>query len=158
MRQVAPPAKVGRFWLVTSSLPTNNSKTESSPKNGSLCGCVSRQTISLFVLRALHFVTDVCSSNHHPNLFLIHHSFSLHSDFCLIPMGPTESGPTISVGVYIAECQRVLESYKSKGISYEVRLGKTNRDGLLHLVPASSSFLLSSILIFFFLLDLVMMY
>lgn len=35
-------------------------------------------------------------------------------------MGPTEAGPTVSVGVYIAECQRVLEGYKPKGISYEV--------------------------------------
>jgi hypothetical protein len=39
------------------------------------------------------------------------------ADFCLIPMGT----PTTSVGVYIAECQRVLEKMKGEGIKYEVR-------------------------------------
>jgi uncharacterized protein YqgV (UPF0045/DUF77 family) len=39
------------------------------------------------------------------------------ADFCLIPMGT----PTTSVGIYIAECQRVLEKMKDEGIKYEVR-------------------------------------
>lgn len=38
------------------------------------------------------------------------------ADFCLIPMGT----PTTSVGIYIAECQRVLEKMKDEGIKYEV--------------------------------------
>lgn len=36
----------------------------------------------------------------------------------VIPMGT----PTTSVGEYITECQRVLESMKSEGIRYEVRM------------------------------------
>lgn len=40
------------------------------------------------------------------------------ADFCLIPMGTA----TPSVGKYIAECQRVLESMKEEGIKYEVSL------------------------------------
>lgn len=39
------------------------------------------------------------------------------ADFCLIPMGT----PTPSVGVYIAECQRVLEQMKEEGIKYEMQ-------------------------------------
>ncbi|CAO1632403.1 unnamed protein product [Parajaminaea phylloscopi] len=37
------------------------------------------------------------------------------ADLCLIPMAT----PTTSVGTYIAECQRVLDSMKSEGIKYE---------------------------------------
>lgn len=40
------------------------------------------------------------------------------ADFCLIPMGT----PTTSVGIYIAECQRVLEKMKDEGIKYEVSI------------------------------------
>lgn len=41
------------------------------------------------------------------------------ADFCLIPMGT----PSPSVGIYIAECQRVLEGMRAQGIKYEVRWG-----------------------------------
>lgn len=49
------------------------------------------------------------------------------ADFCLIPMG---TGST-SVGAYIAECQRVLESLKQAGsiVTYEVHGYGTNLEG-----------------------------
>lgn len=40
------------------------------------------------------------------------------ADFCLIPMGT----PSPSVGIYIAECQRVLEKMeKEEGIKFEMQ-------------------------------------
>jgi len=39
-----------------------------------------------------------------------------------------------SVGKYIAECQRVLETYKAKGLSYELRGYGTELEGPWHLV------------------------
>ena len=47
------------------------------------------------------------------------------ADFCLIPMG---TGST-SVGKYIAECQKVLESMKDQGIKYEMHGYGTNVEG-----------------------------
>ncbi|PWN33953.1 uncharacterized protein FA14DRAFT_180591 [Meira miltonrushii] len=47
------------------------------------------------------------------------------ADFCLIPMGT----PSPSVGIYIAECQRVLEKMKEEGIKYEMHGYGTNLEG-----------------------------
>ncbi|KAK0570079.1 hypothetical protein OC861_000220 [Tilletia horrida] len=52
------------------------------------------------------------------------------ADFCLIPMGTADP----SVGKYIAEAQRVLETYKSKGLSYELRGYGTELEGPWHTV------------------------
>lgn len=46
------------------------------------------------------------------------------ADFCLIPMGT----PSPSVGIYIAECQRVLEKMKEEGIKYEMQCVFTSCD------------------------------
>ncbi|PWN49515.1 hypothetical protein IE53DRAFT_139761 [Violaceomyces palustris] len=43
----------------------------------------------------------------------------------MIPIGT----PTTSVGAYIAECQRVLESMKGQGIVYEMHGYGTNLEG-----------------------------
>ncbi|KAJ1579186.1 hypothetical protein NDA14_002807 [Ustilago hordei] len=52
------------------------------------------------------------------------------ADFCLIPVGT----PTTSVGKYITECQRVLESMKDQGIRYEVHGYGTNLEGTFPVV------------------------
>ncbi|SOV08768.1 related to UPF0045 protein sll0230 [Ustilago sp. UG-2017a] len=52
------------------------------------------------------------------------------ADFCLIPVGT----PTTSVGEYITECQRVLESMKDQGIRYEVHGYGTNLEGTFPVV------------------------
>ncbi|KAK0537199.1 hypothetical protein OC842_001720 [Tilletia horrida] len=52
------------------------------------------------------------------------------ADFCLIPMGTGDP----SVGKYIAECQRVLESFKRDGLAYELRGYGTELEGPWHLV------------------------
>ncbi|KAE8219779.1 hypothetical protein CF319_g6589 [Tilletia indica] len=52
------------------------------------------------------------------------------ADFCLIPMGTGDP----SVGKYIAECQKVLESFTEQGLSYELRGYGTELEGPWHLV------------------------
>ncbi|KAN0065879.1 hypothetical protein ACQY0O_001010 [Thecaphora frezii] len=52
------------------------------------------------------------------------------ADFCLIPMATS----TPSVGDYITECQRVLESMKDQGICYQLHGYGTNLEGPFALV------------------------
>lgn len=76
-----------------------------------MIGVVEKVEVYIFLLFFCHFSLSISlSKSFRMTLFAV-------ADFCLIPMGT----PSPSVGIYIAECQKVLESMKEEGIKYEMQ-------------------------------------